>query len=175
MDKEVRRYKIILGIILGLILVWAVTTNSNVDKIEEGYTHQLDFENKLKEYSNSMILIEDSQIEHRDKENDNIYKANWKGFELYAKMGKSDWVSNSVSVTTNKKVFEDKTSYEQYHKLMECVIRIADPKLTIEEIDKLIAKGVDGNESPNTYDFGYDRYVGKDKTINISFTITDRK
>ena len=36
MDKEVRSYKIILGIILGLILVWAVTTNSNVDKIEEG-------------------------------------------------------------------------------------------------------------------------------------------
>ncbi|HFJ9318590.1 hypothetical protein [Bacillus tropicus] len=88
MNKEVRRYKIILGIILGLILVWAVTTNSNVDKIEEGYTHQLDFENKLKEYSNSMILIEDSKIEHRDKENDNIYKANWEGFELYAKMGK---------------------------------------------------------------------------------------
>ncbi len=58
---------------------------------------------------------------------------------------------------------------------MECVIRIAGPKLTIEEIDKLIAKGVDGNESPNTYDFGYDRYVGKDNTINISFTITDRK
>lgn len=28
------RFKITLGIILGLILVWAVTTNSNVDKIE---------------------------------------------------------------------------------------------------------------------------------------------
>lgn len=55
------------------------------------------------------------------------------------------------------------------------MIRIADPKLTIEEIDNLIAKGVDENESPNTYDFGYDRYVGKDNTINISFTITDRK
>ncbi len=120
MDKEVRRYKIILSIILGLILVWAVTTNSNVDKIEEGYTHQLEFENKLKEYSNGMIEIEDSKIEHRDKENDNIYRANWKGFELYAKMGKSDWVSNSVSVATNKKVFEDKTSYKQYRKLMEC-------------------------------------------------------
>lgn len=49
------RYKITLGIILGLILVWAVTTNSNVDNIEEGYTHQLDFENKLKEYSNGTI------------------------------------------------------------------------------------------------------------------------
>ncbi|PYE88858.1 hypothetical protein [Bacillus sp. 196mf] len=169
------RYKITLSIILGLILVGAVTTNSNVDKIEEGYTHQLDFENKLKEYSNGMIEIEDSKIEHRDKENDNIYRANWKGFELYAKMGKSDWVSNSVSVATNKKVFEDKISYEQYHKLMECVIRIADPNLSIEEIDKLIAKEVDKNESPNTYDFGYDRYVGKDKTNQISFTITDRK
>ncbi|WP_255302436.1 hypothetical protein [Bacillus pseudomycoides] len=124
-----------------------------------------------------MIEIEDSKIEYRDKEKDSIYKANWKGFELYAKMGKSDWVSNSVSVVaaTNKRIFEDKTAYEQYHKLMECLIRIADSKLSIEEIDKLIAKGADENESPNTYDFGYDRYVGEDRTINISFTITDRK
>lgn len=167
--------KIIVGIILGLIMVWALTTNDNVDKIEEGYTHQLDFENKLKEYSNGMIEIKDSKIEYRDKEKDSIYKANWKGFELYAKIGKSDWVSNSVSVATNKRVFEDRTAYEQYHKLMECLIRIADSKLTIEEIDKLIAKGVDENESSNTYDFGYERYVGKDKTNNISFTITDRK
>lgn len=167
--------KIIIGIILGLIVVWALTTNDNVDKIEEGYTHQLDFENKLKEYSNGMIEIEDSKIEHRDKENDSIYKADWKGFEIYAKMGKSDWIENSYSVATNKEVFNDKIVYEQYHKLMECLIRIADPKLTIEEIDKLIAKGIDENESPNIYDFGYDRYVGKDKTNNISFTITDRK
>ncbi|MEC2463429.1 hypothetical protein P9X10_00760 [Bacillus cereus] len=167
--------KIILGIILGLIVIWAVTTNDNVDKIEEGYTHQLDFENKLKEYSNGMVQIENSKIEYRDKEEDSIYRANWKGFEIYAKMGKSDWVENSYSVATNKNVFEDKTVYEQYHKLMECLFRIADDKLTLEEIDKLIAKGVDENESPNTYDFGYERYVGKDKGNRMSFTITDRK
>ncbi|MGF2715659.1 hypothetical protein ACQUY5_25975 [Bacillus cereus] len=167
--------KIIVGIILGLIVVWALTTNDNVDKIEEGYTHQLDFENMLEEYSKGTIRIENSKIEHREKENDNIYQANWKGFTIYSKMGKSDWVSNSVSVGTNKNVFEDKTVYEQYHKLMESLIRIADNKLTLEEIDKLIPKGVDENESPNTYDFGYDRYVGEYKTNRISFTITDRK
>ncbi|AFQ30130.1 hypothetical protein P4493_04150 [Bacillus thuringiensis] len=137
--------------------------------------HQLDFENKLADISKGRIVIEDSQIEHRDKEEDNIYKANWKGFEIYAKMGKNDWVENSYSVSTNRNVFEDKTLYENYHKLMESLIRIMDSKLTLEEIDKLIAKGVDENESPNTYDFGYERYVGKDKGNQIRFTITDRK
>ncbi|PFD28300.1 hypothetical protein CN285_29990 [Bacillus cereus] len=166
------KIKILLASLIGLILIWCLPSK---DTIEDGFTHQVDFENNLKEYSNGMIEIKDSKIEYRDKEEDSIYRANWKGFRLYAKMGKSDWVSNSVSVGTNKRVFDDKTAYEQYHKLMECLIRIADPKLTIEEIDKLIAKGVDENESPNTYDFGYDRYVGKDKTIHISFTITDRK
>lgn len=90
-------------------------------------------------------------------------------------MGKNDWVENSYSVSTNRNVFEDKTLYENYHKLMESLIRIMDSKLTLEEIDKLIAKGVDENESPNTYDFGYERYVGKDKGNQIRFTITDRK
>ncbi|AND28299.1 hypothetical protein ASE53_16430 [Bacillus sp. Root11] len=165
--------KIILGILLGLIVVWALTNDG--DTIEESYMHQLDFENKLADISKGRIVIEDSQIEHRDKEEDNIYKANWKGFEIYAKMGKNDWVENSYSVSTNRNVFEDKTLYENYHKLMESLIRIMDSKLTLEEIDKLIAKGVDENESPNTYDFGYERYVGKDKGNQIRFTITDRK
>ncbi|NWK69773.1 hypothetical protein HWX41_11965 [Bacillus paramycoides] len=166
------KIKIILASLIGLILVGCL---SSKDIIEDEFTHQLDFENKLKEYSNSTIEIKDSSIEYREKENDRVYSANWNGFTIYSKMGKSDWVSNSVSVSTNKRVFEDKTAYEQYRKLMECLIRIADPKLSIEEIDKLIAKGIEENESPNTYDFGYDRFVGKDKTNHISFTITDRK
>ena len=58
--------------------------------------HQLDFENKLADISKGRIVIEDSQIEHRDKEEDNIYKANWKGFEIYAKMGKNDWVKTPI-------------------------------------------------------------------------------
>ncbi|MFB5249629.1 hypothetical protein ACE38F_04415 [Bacillus mycoides] len=166
------KIKVLLASLIGLILVGCL---SSKDTIEDGFTHQLDFENKLKEYSNGTIEIKDSSIEYREKENDRVYSANWNGFTIYSKMGKSDWVSNSVSVATNKRVFEDKTAYEQYHKLMECLIRIADSKLSIEEIDKLIAKGVGANESPNDYDFSYERYVGQDRTSNIRFTITDRK
>ncbi|MGE7864849.1 hypothetical protein ACQKNO_00990 [Bacillus paramycoides] len=168
------KIKVLLASIIGLMLVWCLSAKDTIT-IEEGFTHQLDFENKLKEYSNGMIEIEDSKIEYREKENDRVYSANWNGFTIYSKMGKSDWVSNSVSVATNKRVFEDKTAYERYHKLMECLIRIADSKLSIEEIDKLIAKGVGASESPNDYDFSYERYVGQDRTNNISFTITDRK
>ncbi|PGF05361.1 hypothetical protein COM61_01080 [Bacillus toyonensis] len=143
--------------------------------MEEGYTHQLDFENKLYDYSKGRIVIKDSKIEHRDKEEDNNYKANWKGFEIYAKMGKNDWVENSYSVSTDKNIFADKTVYKDYHKLMESLIRIMDEKLTLKEIDELIVKEIDENESPNTYDFSYMRYVGVDKGNQIRFTITDRK
>ncbi|MGH0945670.1 hypothetical protein ACQVTS_32635 [Bacillus mycoides] len=165
------KIKILLVSLLGLILVGCL---SSKDTIEDGFTHRLDFENKLKEYSNGMIEIEDSNIEYRDKENDSIYKADWKGFEIYSKMGKSDWLENSYAVATEKQVFEDKTAYEQYHKLMECLIRIADPKLSMEEIDKLIAKGVEENDSPNDYGFSYERYVGQDPINNIRFTIVPK-
>ncbi|EOO75301.1 hypothetical protein CN966_31805 [Bacillus cereus] len=165
---------ILFSIFLLLILSSCGRDILTKDTIEDGFTHRVDFENKLKEYSNGMIEIEDSNIEYRDKENDRIYKVDWKEFEIYSKIGKSDWLSNSYTITTEKLVFEDKTANEQYRKLMEIIIRIADPKLTIEEVNKLIDSGVDLNEVKDGRGFYYQLKVGQDPVNNIDFTIVPK-
>lgn len=57
-SNKPNKSKIILGILLGLIVVWALTNDG--DTIEESYMHQLDFENKLADISKGRIVIEDS-------------------------------------------------------------------------------------------------------------------
>ncbi|MEK4710851.1 hypothetical protein [Bacillus sp. FSL R10-2780] len=146
---------ILFSIFLLLILSSCGRDILTKDTIEDGFTHRLDFENKL-------------------KENDRIYKADWKGFGIYSKMGKSDWLSNSYSITTEKLVFEDKTANEQYRKLMEIIIRIADPKLNIEEVNKLIDSGADLNEVKDGRGFYYQLKVGQDPVNNIDFTIVPK-
>ncbi|MFE6139454.1 hypothetical protein [Bacillus sp. NPDC057893] len=165
------KIKVLLASLIGLILVGCL---SSKDTIEDGFTHQLDFENKLKEYSNGTIEIKDSSIEYRDKENDSVYSANWNGFTIYSKMGKSDWLSNSYSVTTEKLVFDDKTANEQYRTLMESIIRIADPNLSTEEVNKLINSGVDLNEVKDGRGFYYQLKIGQDPVNNIDFTIVPK-
>ncbi|MDP7980003.1 hypothetical protein [Bacillus multifaciens] len=165
------KIKVLLASLIGLILVWCLSSKNT---IEDGFTHQLDFENKLKEYSNGTIKIKDSSIEYREKENDSVYTANWNGFTIYSKMGKNDWLSNSYSVTTEKQVFEDKKANEQYRKLMKSIIRIADPKLSIKEVNRLIDRGVDLNELKGKEGFYYQLKVGQDPVNTISFTIVPK-
>ncbi|MFJ8415545.1 hypothetical protein ACQKNN_18260 [Bacillus paramycoides] len=165
------KIKVLLASLIGLLFVWCLSYN---DTIEDGYTHQLDFENKIKEFSNGEIELKDSKVEYRDKEKDSIYSAKWSGFTIYSKIGKKGGLSNSYSITTEKLVFEDKTANEQYHKLMESIIRFVDPKLSIEEVNKLIAKGEEVNQSSDKRGFYYTLKVGKDPVNDIDFTIVPK-
>lgn len=68
----------------------------------------------------------------------------------------------------------DEIALGQYHDLVQYLIRISNPKLSIEEVNKLIAKGEEVNQSSDKRGFYYTLKVGKDPVNDIDFTIVPK-
>lgn len=168
----------IIGVIV-LIGVWFLFFRSN-----GGYISQKDFEDKIKDLSNGKVTITDSKIDvFESGKGEGLYTAKWNGFIISTGVNKSGKLENKFAIMTKQAGYMDEIAIGQYHELMTYMIRISNPKLSVDEVNLLVDNELNFNQQiltgeKHTTSKG-DRYYqmsGGEKPINFfMFMIMDEE
>ncbi|MED2869050.1 hypothetical protein P4263_26070 [Bacillus thuringiensis] len=133
----------IIGVII-LFGVWFLFFRSS------GITTQ-EFEEKLKNLSNGKVMITQSgvaPVDSMDKSEGKIgmYIANWNGFMISTRVENNNKIEDKAFFIMSKQVnLMDEIAIGQYRELIQYVTRIANPKLSVDEVNHIVDNDLNFN------------------------------
>ncbi|WP_439874947.1 hypothetical protein ACSLGG_02920 [Bacillus mycoides] len=178
LQERIKAYRIPIIGVIGLLAIWFIFFRGS----SGGELTQKEFEDKLKEISNGKITITDSKAEPFEKgDGTGLYTANWNGFMISTRLEKNGKLANTYAVITKQAGYMDEIAIGQYHDLMQYLIRISNPKLSVDDVQMIVDNELNfnqqimtGDKHTTSKDNMYYQISGGGKPINFySFLIMD--
>ncbi|MES9696965.1 hypothetical protein ABWK42_06595 [Bacillus sp. JJ927] len=144
LQERIKAYRIPIIGVIGLLAIWFLFFR---DSSGGGTLTQKEFENKLKDLSNGKITITDSKSKPFDKgDGTGLYTANWNGFMITSRLEKNGKLSNTYGVITKQAGYMDEISLGQYHDLIQYLIRISNPDLSVDDVQLIVDNELNFNQ-----------------------------
>lgn len=142
LQKRIKAYRIPIIGIIGLLAIWLLFFRSS-----SGTLSQEEFENMIKDLSNGKITITDSKSNQFDKgDGTGLFTANWNGFMITSKLENNGKLSNTYSLITKQAGYMDEISLGQYHDLIQYLIRISNPDLSVNDVQLIVDNELNFNQ-----------------------------
>lgn len=140
------------------------------------------FEDELQKMSDGKIAIVDSEVAAITKDK-SLYNASWNGIKISAGIDKDNNITMPFLIGTPPAGQVDEILLGQYQELIQHISRIADPKLSAEDAQHLIANELNFNNQIMTgekhtaikHDILFDLSGGGKSTTWFTFMITPSK
>lgn len=111
----------------------------------------------------TLITLTDSNIKPYNSGDGGLYMANWHGFTISTRVDKNDKLVNKYGIITKQAGYMDEIALSQYHDLVQYLIRISNPKLSIDEVQLLVDKSVNFYSFMIMEEDGYKRVTNPSK------------